>query len=295
MSLRTGPLALILTLAVTPALSAQYQAAGKVTWNYDETTTGSNVSWTSPSSVEPNASEFNTTNTIDAIEVGWQFLFLTGTLDVTDQIPPELLVTSGGIAGPAPISLVSDSLVFPDPPEAPAVAADVDVGLNAAGFGTFTATNVTLGTTPVDTGILGVVDVTITSIRVRGTLTMHSTWFTLPGALAGAAGEPVLSATGSLEPLSTGSVELTNAAPNETAFLVLSTTLLSAPFKGGFLIPFPEVFFGVPTDGTGAASLPFAWPAGIPSRAPLFMQYWIPDAGGPKGFAASNAVSALTP
>jgi hypothetical protein len=36
-------------------------------------------------------------------------------------------------------------------------------------------------------------------------------------------------------------------------------------------------------------------PAGAPSGVTIHAQFWIVDAGGPKGFAASNAVVGTTP
>ncbi|RKY18601.1 MAG: hypothetical protein DRQ55_12890 [Planctomycetota bacterium] len=299
MSIRSTARALLLclapALALAPTATAQYQAAGKVTWGFDVTTSGDDVVWTSPTSVDPGATEFNSVYQLDLVEVTWAFSFLTGTLDVTDQIPPEQSQGGGASVGPAPITLLSATLVTPAPPEPPSVAADVHIGLDAGGFGSFSATNVTLGSVSVDTGLFGLVDVTITSIRVKGSLSMHATWLDLGASLAGSAGAPQLTPSGSLEANSDGQLELTNAAPDTGAFFVLSGTLLAAPFKGGLLIPFPDVFIGLPTDGAGALSVPFTWPAGIPSRAALYMQVWVPDAGGPKGFAASNGVAGLTP
>ena len=284
----------LLAVTLTPVASAQYAATGKTTWNFDETTTGANVSWVSPTAVDPSASGFNTSYTLDVVEVGWAFSFFTGTLDVTDQIPPEQAAGSGEAPGPAPIALFDLAIVYPDTGPV-AVAATVGLGLDATGKGFFTATDVVLGTTQVEVPLFGLVTVDITSIRVAGSLTMHATWFDLGAGLAGSLGEPLLSGTGSLEAGSAGALTLVNALPLSTAYLIMSLSELSAPFKGGTLVPFPDLFTALPVDAGGAVTVPFVWPAAIPARVPLFLQYWVVDAAGPKGFAASNALKGVTP
>ncbi|MCB9896551.1 MAG: hypothetical protein H6825_00980 [Planctomycetes bacterium] len=120
---------------------------------------------------------------------------------------------------------------------------------------------------------------------------------TLGGALAGSTGLPSLIGTGLAcegEPVA---LDLTNAKPSATAFLVFGLGQLNLPFKGGTLVPDITLggFFGLATDGSGAISLPFAWGAGTASGFTLDFQYWIQDAAGPHGYAASNAVEAVVP
>lgn len=297
MSSRT--LLLPLLLAALPLLAgpvaAQYQAAGKVTWNYDETTTGADVNWVSPTTVDPSAIEFNTTSSIELVEVGWSYLFFSGVQDVTGEIPPEQLNSTGPVPGPGPLALFAAGLVFPEPPEPPTISADLSIGLDATGHGYFSAENVVLGTATLVVPIFGTVTVNITSIRVKGSLTFHATWFDAGPGLNGTFGQPLLMGTGSFEPGSAGQVSLSSGVPGGTGFLVLSTTLLSAPFKGGTLVPFPDFIFPLPLDGAGEFVVPYTWPTGIPARVPVYLQCWIPDAGGPVGFSASNGLQGVTP
>ena len=183
------------------------------------------------------------------------------------------------------------------PPAAPALAAQLSLGLNAAGFGYMTATDVQLGTMQVDLGSpFGTQTVTILSVRIVGQLTMHAAWFDQGEALAGFHGEPVLSPDGSLQAGSPVSLALSNARENSSAALIIGFTAISAPFKGGTLVPLPSmIIFGLPTGPTGAISLNGSWPGGLPSNFGIELQEWIVDPAGPAGFAATNAVKAVTP
>ena len=80
------------------------------------------------------------------------------------------------------------------------------------------------------------------------------------------------------------------------AWWVLGLAQLSAPFKGGVLVPSPDLIVGpVPLDGVGSLSTTFAWPAGLPTGTELFWQTWISDVAGPIGFAATNGLRSTTP
>jgi hypothetical protein len=121
-------------------------------------------------------------------------------------------------------------------------------------------------------------------------------WRNLGSALAGAAGPPSLAPSGALEPSTPVSLKLTGAAPGSTAALVLGLTALEAPFKGGTLVPSPAaIIAGLPTGPGGSFTAVGTLPAGLPAGTTLYAQYWVVDAGGPKGLAASNAVVGTTP
>lgn len=120
-------------------------------------------------------------------------------------------------------------------------------------------------------------------------------WADLGAALAGSNGLPVLTGTGTLEGNTIVQLALTDALPNAAAFLVGSPFLLHASFEGGVLVPRPDKVLGFTTDVAGVISFPVLWPPGIASGAALYLQYWIPDAGGLHGYAASNALSATQP
>lgn len=122
------------------------------------------------------------------------------------------------------------------------------------------------------------------------------TWNDLGSALAGTNGAPLLEGFGDLTGGSPGSLVLSNALPFSVAALVVGFFPINHAFKGGLLVPAPNLLiFGLPTDGTGGLTLPFLWPVGLPSGIAIYFQDWITDAGGPKGFAATNALKAVTP
>jgi uncharacterized delta-60 repeat protein len=121
-------------------------------------------------------------------------------------------------------------------------------------------------------------------------------WEDQGGALAGAAGAPLLAASGELGPGSSNVLSLGNAAPTALAGLFLGFSSAPIPFKGGTLQPFPFLGpFAFVTDAAGAIVLPFSMPAGAPSGTQLWLQWAIQDAGAVKGVALSNATLGITP
>ena len=121
-------------------------------------------------------------------------------------------------------------------------------------------------------------------------------WTDLGHGLAGVTGTPALVGAGPLVSGTSVSLSLSNASPLASSWLVIGFSELNAPLKGGVLVPSPDVLFaGLPVNGGGSLSLASSWPPGIPSGSLTAWQFWIPDAAGPLGFAASNAVRAVTP
>jgi hypothetical protein len=112
------------------------------------------------------------------------------------------------------------------------------------------------------------------------------------GSLTGVAGEPQLSGTGSLKDGSPFGLDLAAAAPSAPVAFVLGLSELSAPFKGGVLGPSPDlIVFGLLSDASGGLQLAAPWPVLAPATT-LWFQFWIEDAVGPFGWAASNTLSA---
>jgi hypothetical protein len=121
-------------------------------------------------------------------------------------------------------------------------------------------------------------------------------WADVGGALAGATGEPALVGSGELLVFAPVALDMSNALPGGQAWLLVGLSALNVPFKGGVLVPNPDVILGpLGVDGAGDVSLSTFWPAGVPGQFTSYYQFWIPDAAGPKGYAASNGVSATTP
>jgi probable HAF family extracellular repeat protein len=125
---------------------------------------------------------------------------------------------------------------------------------------------------------------------------LGSPWEDLRHALAGSSGAPLLAGIGPLVAGTPVALELSNALASSPVALILGFAPLDAPFKGGVLVPQPDLALtGFSSDGTGTLSLASIWPAGIPSGFSFWAQEWIVDPAGPAGFAASNGLSATTP
>jgi hypothetical protein len=122
-------------------------------------------------------------------------------------------------------------------------------------------------------------------------------WADVQQGLAGTLPQPPeLSATGTLLAGSPVKLLLAEAAPLAPAALVIGLSQLGLAFKGGTLVPNPDLLLGgFVTDASGGLVLASTWPAGLPAGTNLWFQAWIADAGGPHGFAASDALKATTP
>jgi hypothetical protein len=122
------------------------------------------------------------------------------------------------------------------------------------------------------------------------------TWSSLGGAVAGSNGTPLLSGEGDLIGGTPVILLLQHAKPTAPAFLIIGSSMLDAPFKGGHLVPTPSVISPAMTvNGQGTLTLTSTWPVGLPTGLTFYSQMWIVDAAGPAGFAASNGLSGTTP
>ena len=136
------------------------------------------------------------------------------------------------------------------------------------------------------------------NLPVNQTLTLeaHDVWADLGGAKAGSVGTPSLVGEG---PMSGGdflALQVSGALPGTSAALVLGISQLSAPFKGGVLVPNPDwIFPGFPIDGSGNLFGLFVWPVGFPAGLTSYYQFWITDAGASHNLSATNGISGTTP
>lgn len=121
-------------------------------------------------------------------------------------------------------------------------------------------------------------------------------WVNLGGGLAGTLGTSTLSGSGTLAGGTTAGLNLSGASRGEAASLVLGLAQLNVPFKGGTLVPQPDVIIdGLVTDSNGNLALSGTWPNGVPAGVATYFQFWVSDTGGPQGLSASNGVSGTTP
>ena len=123
----------------------------------------------------------------------------------------------------------------------------------------------------------------------------YGTWTSLEGGLSGSAGVPVLSGTGTLLPSDSTGLLLVSARPLAHAYLVIGLEHIGRPFRGGVLVPSPDMILGLQVGGDGAIPVPFVWPPDMASGSSLYFQFWIRDAGSRSGFAASNGLQATAP
>ncbi len=131
-----------------------------------------------------------------------------------------------------------------------------------------------------------------------GTITFTvgvGTWEDLRNGLAGTPGVPVLTGTGDLYAGTPVTLALSNSKSLALAFLVVGFSDASLQFKGGIMVPHPDLNFVTFTDGLGGESFSALWPAGVPTGFQTFMQFWIVDAAGPQGFAASTGLVGTAP
>jgi hypothetical protein len=121
-------------------------------------------------------------------------------------------------------------------------------------------------------------------------------WAEMGGALAGVHGLPKLLGKGPLVGGGTISFTVAETKENSSLFLVVGLSPLNAPFKGGLLVPAPDILVpGLPTGVYGSFTLGAPLPDPLPSGLTLIVQGWIIDSAAVKGFAATPAVSATSP
>jgi hypothetical protein len=105
------------------------------------------------------------------------------------------------------------------------------------------------------------------------------------------AGAPRLFGGAALVPGSPWIFRLSHALPNNLSYWVVGISELAAPFKGGVLVPNPDVFFAFPADANGSLVLSDTWPPGVPLPSQLWIQVWMPDVAGPKGWSSTPGLT----
>lgn len=150
-------------------------AETRVTWNWLLDTRGEDVAWRSPTPVDTRGAEYDASYEITRLEiwVRWSF-FDFGPFDVTDEIPPEDRSGSGTTDGPPPVTIFEGRVEYPPPPDPPAFAADVNIHLDAEGYGNASLRNVELGQLRFYLEGFGEQIVTLKRVRIQGTVTVTS-------------------------------------------------------------------------------------------------------------------------
>ncbi len=111
--------------------------------------------------------------------------------------------------------------------------------------------------------------------------------------LAGSAGIPLLRGSGTLTAGNPFRVDLEGPG-NHVAVLGLGFSRTDQALLGGTLVPSPEATLLLLGSPTGASSLQFPWPMGMPAGLAVFTQGWLIDGSGPQGWTATNALQATS-
>ncbi len=117
-------------------------------------------------------------------------------------------------------------------------------------------------------------------------------WPNLGKSLAGTT-DPRLAGEGLLIPGENITLTWSDHIPSSLTNLVVGLAQINAPFKGGTLCPQPDSIFTLPIDAQGGFQITAPWIAGVPAGFPITLQSWNVDAGGPKGFSATNAIQII--
>lgn len=142
-----------------------------VEWSFGLSSSGDDVSWTSPSSIRADGEHYEMTYTVKSALVMVSYIGIDfGPIDVTDMIPEEDLVKVNDTSGPCPLEFAWYSVLAPEGQDPPSLSFDWVIEINGKGFVTYRMENLFLGEAEYDLGWpWGVVVVQIES----GTINSH--------------------------------------------------------------------------------------------------------------------------
>jgi hypothetical protein len=101
---------------------------------------------------------------------------------------------------------------------------------------------------------------------------------------------PVLSVTGAAMPGAPLTIAVEGLLPATQVFLVVGATLQQFPFKGGVLVPNPDLLVPLTADGEGHVALPAVWPAGLPQWTTVWLQGWAADDDATLGWISTDGL-----
>ena len=138
-------------------------------WDFSLSTTGSDIYWTSPTTVRTDGELYLSYFLLNSaqVDVSWNGFIIEG-IDVTDQIPAEDLFENGEAAGPPPLEFGSTSVNVP-----PTIAFDVFLVMNNDGETIYRMSNILLGSAVVDIPIFGEQTVQLTALYLDCSLDME--------------------------------------------------------------------------------------------------------------------------
>ncbi len=122
------------------------------------------------------------------------------------------------------------------------------------------------------------------------------TWKDMGLAYYPTSATPRLKGSGTLAPATLTTYDVLTGPATTSGFLVAGLNTIFAPFKGGTMVPSPDIVVtGYQTSGTGTLEFSLNFPSGVPSGLNIFHQMWFMVPASPTGFISSNGLSALTP
>ena len=131
-------------------------------------------------------------------------------------------------------------------------------------------------------------------LSIRAVVDDGDTSFVDLGASLAGSYSPELNGSGSLAAGASFDLTFEGLPPFTALWLFVGAARFDAPFFGGVLVPDPTLTVLLST-GTGTLVLNASMPAGLPPGVSIYLHGWTPDAGGPFGASATNALELITP
>ncbi|MFT7462279.1 MAG: hypothetical protein ACI9EF_000619 [Pseudohongiellaceae bacterium] len=120
-------------------------------------------------------------------------------------------------------------------------------------------------------------------------------WVELGSGLAGVSGVPLLTTSGTLLPETNYAFGVSNARPISPIFWVMGVSAINGSFKGGILVPSPDLIIGpFTTSFGGLLSVTGTFPPGVLPGFSFFSQFWIKDSAAFAGFSSTVGVQGTT-
>jgi len=121
-------------------------------------------------------------------------------------------------------------------------------------------------------------------------------WLNLGQGLAGATTVPALELVLFTQAQAALSLMVAGGLPGNDVFIVAGTQQLPTAFKGGVLVPSPDVLItGLSLDDRGQLILSLDALERLPPLMLLYVQAWMPDQSNLQGFSATNAIAVVVP
>ena len=124
-----------------------------VNWDFSVTTVGENIYWQGSTPIANDGEYYEMLYTVNSATVYVSYAgFVFGPYDVTDMIPPDVIVTWQPSAGPAPLDFGWYEVVTPEDQDPPSLAYDWIVEIDSDGMVSWRGENAYLGQAEYDLG-----------------------------------------------------------------------------------------------------------------------------------------------